>query len=95
MSKNIIQLLTVIATVILINYIVSFLVLRIDLTSEGRYTLSKHTKELLSTLDEPLYIKIYLEGDDMPVRFKQLRTALKDLLEEFKYYGNNDIDFIG
>ncbi len=92
-NKNIIQLLSIIFTVILINYIVSFLVLRIDLTTEGRYTLSKHTKELLSNLDEPLYIKIYLDGDDIPVRFKQLRTALKDLLEEFKYYSNNDFDF--
>ncbi len=92
-KKNIIQLLSVVATVILINYIASFVILRLDLTTEGRYTLSEQTKELLSNLDESLYIKIYLEGDDIPVNFKQLRTALKDLLEEFKYYGNNDIDF--
>ncbi len=92
-NKNIIHLLSIIFTVILINYIVSFLVLRIDLTTEGRYTLSEHTKHLLENLDEPIYIKIYLEGDDIPLRFKQLRTALKDLLEEFKYYSGNDFDF--
>lgn len=92
-NQNIIQLLSVIIIVILINYIVSFVVYRIDLTTEGRYTLSEHTQELLSTLNEQLYIKVYLEGDNMPVRFKQLQGALKDLLEEFKYYGNNNISF--
>ncbi|NJO91254.1 MAG: gliding motility-associated ABC transporter substrate-binding protein GldG [Chloroflexia bacterium] len=92
-KQNIIQLLAVLIIVVLINYIASFIILRLDLTSEGRYTLSDQTKKLLSNLDEQLYVKVYLEGDDLPVGFKRMRRALNDLLEEFNYYGKSDVSF--
>lgn len=91
--NSIIQLLLIFLVVILINYIISFLIFRVDLTSEGRYTLSKQTINLLENLDDQLYVKVYLEGNDLPIGFKRMRTALNDLLEEFSYYGNEDISF--
>jgi len=92
-KQNIIQLVAVFVIVILLNYIVSFLIVRIDLTSEGRYTLSDPTKKLLSEIDDQIYVKVYLEGDDLPVGYKRMRRALNDLLEEFSYYGKKDISF--
>jgi ABC-2 type transport system permease protein len=92
-KQNIIQLLAVLIIVVLLNYIASFIILRLDLTAEGRYTLSDQTKKLLSNLDEQLYVKVYLEGDDLPVGFKRMRRALNDLLEEFNYYGKSDVSF--
>ncbi len=92
-KQNIIQLAAVVVIVVLLNYIGTFLILRLDLTSEGRYTLSDQTKNLLSSLDEQLYVKVYLEGDDLPVGFKRMRRALNDLLEEFDYYGKSDVSF--
>jgi len=92
-KQNIIQLLAVIVIVLLLNYISSFVIFRLDLTAEGRYTLSDQTKKLLSSLDDQLYVKVYLEGDDLPVGFKRMRRALGDLLEEFDYYGKKDISF--
>ncbi len=92
-KQNIIQLLAVLIIVVLLNYIANFIILRLDLTAEGRYTLSDQTKKLLSNLDEQLYVKVYLEGDDLPVGFKRMRRALNDLLEEFDYYGKKDVSF--
>ncbi len=92
-KQNIIQLLAVLVIVVLLNYIANFIILRLDLTAEGRYTLSDQTKKLLSNLDEQLYVKVYLEGDDLPVGFKRMRRALNDLLEEFDYYGKSDVSF--
>jgi ABC-2 type transport system permease protein len=92
-KQNIIQLLAVLIIVVLLNYIASFIILRLDLTAEGRYTLSDQTKKLLSNLDEQLYVKVYLEGDDLPVGFKRMRRALNDLLEEFDYYGKSEVSF--
>ena len=57
--------------IILFNAIGSYMHSSIDLTSEKRYTLSKQTKEVLSNLDDIIYIKVYLEGE-FPAGFKRL-----------------------
>jgi len=92
-KQSLINLLLVFIIVILINYISSFFIFRIDMTSEGKYSLSNHSKTFLSKLDNEVYIKIYLTGDDMPVGFKRMRNSINDLLEEFKIYANSDIDY--
>jgi len=92
-KQNIIQLIAVFIIVVLINYIVSFLIFRVDLTSEGRYTLSDQTIKLLSEMDDQVYVKVYLEGEDLPVGFKRMRRAISDLLEEFNYHGKKEINF--
>jgi len=92
-KQNIIQLILVFIIVILLNYVVSFLIIRLDLTSEKRYTLTKPTIKLLSEIDDQVYVKVYLEGDDLPVGFKRMRRAISDLLEEFSYHGNKEISF--
>lgn len=63
------------------------------MTSEERYTLSPKTREMLSSIDDQVHIKIYLDGDDLPVGFKKMRTALLDMLEEFNYYSEKEISY--
>ncbi len=93
-KQKLIQLLLIFAAIILLNYIVSFVLLRIDMTSEGRYTISAQSENLLGNLDDELYIKIYLEGDDLPIGFKRMKRSLADLLEEFKVHAANDINYL-
>jgi ABC-2 type transport system permease protein len=69
--------------VIIANFVVSFVFLRLDLTSEKRYTLHRNTKELLKDLESVVYFKIYLDGD-LPPGFRRLRTATKEMLEELR-----------
>ncbi|MFN8255794.1 MAG: gliding motility-associated ABC transporter substrate-binding protein GldG [Bacteroidales bacterium] len=92
-KQNIIQLVIIFVFILLLNYIVSFLILRIDLTSEGRYTLSDKTIKLLKDIDDQVYVKVYLEGNDLPVGFKRMRRALNDMLEEFSSYSGKEFNF--
>lgn len=81
--KNIAKkLLLPIVLLFAVNYIASLFVMRIDLTKHQRYTLSEPTKELLKTVEKPIFIDILLGGNP-PTEFKRLQTETKQLLEEF------------
>lgn len=77
---------------ILLNFVGSFVFYRFDLTSEKRYTLSDATKNLLSKLNDQVYVKVYLEGE-FPAGFKLLRNETKEMLDEFRRYSNDNIEY--
>ncbi|MEO6902527.1 MAG: gliding motility-associated ABC transporter substrate-binding protein GldG [Bacteroidia bacterium] len=83
-------LLTII--ILLLNFISSFVFYRLDLTTEKRYTLSKATINLLEKLDDVVYVKVYLEGS-FPAGFKQLRNQTKEMLDEFRIYAHDNIEY--
>ncbi|HAO06759.1 MAG TPA: gliding motility-associated ABC transporter substrate-binding protein GldG [Chryseobacterium sp.] len=64
---------------------------RLDLTKEKRYTLSDNTVKVLESVNKPLVVDVYLEGD-FPASFKQLQSETKFMLEEFRKI-NPKIDF--
>ena len=74
--------------VIFVNVIGYYLFVRIDLTAEKRYTLSKPTKALLKKVDEPVLYRVYLEGD-FPADFKRLQKETKEMLNQFRAYNKN------
>ena len=82
----------VIIILIMLNYVGSFVFHRFDLTSEKRYTLSDATKSLLGKLNDVVYVKVYLEGD-FPAGFKMLRNETKEMLDEFRTYSNDNIEY--
>ena len=65
---------------------------RIDLTSEKRYTLAESTRDVLRKLDAPVYFRIYLEGD-LPPDFVKFQVAIREMLEEFRAYGGENIQY--
>ena len=72
---------------IFINIIASFLYFRLDLTQENKYSIDDTSKEIISQIDDVLYIKVYLDGD-FPAGFIQLKNASRDLLQEFSNYSD-------
>ena len=82
-NKDIIQLISICIIIILVNIIGSMVYHRFDLTHEGRYSLSKATKKLLSEIDDYIYIEVYLEGD-FPAGIERLSLETKQILSEFK-----------
>lgn len=64
---------------------------RFDLTSEKRYTLAAPTLNVLKSVEHPLKIDVYLEGD-FPASFRQLQNETRFMLEEFRKI-NPNIDF--
>jgi ABC-2 type transport system permease protein len=93
-KRDITTLGLMILIIVLLNYAGSFIFHRFDLTSEKRYTLSDATKNLLTTLDDVVYVKVYLgKNEDFPAGFKLLRNETEEMLNEFKTYANDNVEF--
>ena len=90
--QSITELLLVLAIIVLANLILSNYFFRIDLTKEKRYTLAEPSKKLAAKVKEGILVKVYLEGD-FPAGFKRLQKATKEMLDEFKIYSNNNIQY--
>ncbi|MBS1661365.1 MAG: gliding motility-associated ABC transporter substrate-binding protein GldG, partial [Bacteroidetes bacterium] len=55
---------------------------RLDLTAEGRYTLSTPTREMLKKVDDDILVDFYLAGSLKP-GVKKLAKGAEELLQEF------------
>ncbi|HLV41536.1 MAG TPA: Gldg family protein [Brumimicrobium sp.] len=83
------------AVIILVNVIVSFLDFRVDFTRDQRYSLTDTSINFLksdSLLSDKILFKIYLEGE-FPAEVKRLQKAVRDKLDEFKYYAGDRIEY--
>ncbi len=92
MKQQLIKISVLVAILIGINLLASFVFLRWDLTQEKRYTISDATKNLLQNLDEQIVINVYLAGD-FPPGFERLERAIKETLESFADYGGSNIAY--
>src|SRR5690554_2621440 len=83
------------AVIILVNIIVSFVDFRVDFTRDQRYSLTESSIDFLkndSLLTDKILFKIYLEGE-FPAEIKRLQGAVRDKLDEFKYYAGDRIEY--
>jgi gliding-associated putative ABC transporter substrate-binding component GldG len=88
MNKNIKTIVLLLIGLFVLNIINQSFYKRFDLTADKRYTLSKTTKSILSTLKKPLFITVYLEGD-FPSEFKRLQVETQQYLEELAAANGN------
>lgn len=86
------MLVILLAILLLVNFVCSFYFNRFDLTTEKRYTLSPSTIKLLKELDDVVYLKIYLQGDINP-NFTRLENETREILDEFRAYSNDQIEY--
>jgi ABC-2 type transport system permease protein len=77
---------------VLLAYISSFVFARFDLTEEKRHTLTPTTIRLVESLDDVVYIKVFLEGD-FPADYQRLRQAIKEKLDEMRAYSGDKIQY--
>ncbi|HAT81749.1 MAG TPA: gliding motility-associated ABC transporter substrate-binding protein GldG [Flavobacterium sp.] len=89
-KKNIQSLGILIAFLLVLNVISNYFFHRFDLTKDKRYTLSTTSLNIIKQVQNPLSVKIYLQGD-LPAAFKRLQSETKDLFEEFQAYNKNII----
>lgn len=86
--KFIIYSLLVLAILLLTN----IFYYRLDLTAEKRYTLSDNTKNILDSLDQDVYVEVYLDGN-LPSSFTRLHDRINELLEQCANISNTKIHF--
>lgn len=90
--KDIGWLLIAVLSLVMANVAFNRFFFRLDFTAEGRYSLSDSTISMLRSMEEPAIITVYLEGR-FPPGFKRLQIATRELLEEFRYQGGNNIQY--
>ena len=75
-------ILLTIGIIILINIISDMYFYRLDFTADKRYTLSKATGDILSSLKQPVTIKAFF-SDNLPPEFAKTKRDFKELLVEY------------
>lgn len=90
--RDIVQLFLSLIIVGAVAWLSSIYFIRFDLTSEKRHTLTESTIDFLSSLDETVYLKVYLKGD-YPAMFKKLESATREKLQEMQAYSNGYLEF--
>ncbi|MDR0789475.1 MAG: gliding motility-associated ABC transporter substrate-binding protein GldG [Bacteroidales bacterium] len=86
--SHILQLVFGLVVLVFVNVVGYYLFARIDLTQEKRYSLSKPTKQFLSSLKDVVFIRCYLEGD-MSANYKVLRNETREMINQFRSYNSN------
>ena len=81
-----------VAILLLVGILSSYFHARFDLTADKRYSLSKPTKQLLSRLDDEILFHVYLDGD-LPAGFQRLQNSVREMLDEFRAYGGENIQY--
>lgn len=62
-------------------------VVRWDMTDDKRYSLNEATKQMVSSLDAPLEVTVYLDGD-LNAGFTRLKRATEQLVTDLDSYGD-------
>ncbi len=67
---------------------------RVDMTEDDSYTVSPATKTILSQLESPAQVKLYISSrEEMPTALSTLERDITDKLEELKFVAPNKIEF--
>ena len=91
-KRNIFAYLRLLGAVLILIIVGNYLNFRLDLTEDKRYTLSMQTKNILSNLDDVVFMRIYLDGE-MPVSLKKFRNALREKFEELSRLSKGKLQF--
>lgn len=91
-QQALLQLLVLVAILIALNVLSSSIYHRFDLTKEKRFSLTQPTKDVLRELDDVVYFTVFLDGE-FPAGFQRLRNATMDMLNEFRAYSGNYVEY--
>ena len=87
-----IGLLALLLILVAVNFLVSRVPARVDLTDGDLYTLSPGTKKILRGLQSPVKIKLYVsQGEGVPVPLRGFAQRVEDTLREFKQAAGSNL----
>ena len=66
---------------------------RFDFTKEKRYTISPVSRQIMSSLQQPLKVTVYLKGDNFPSAMKKLQRSTEDMLSDLQAYTHGELTF--
>lgn len=80
----------IIGIIIVINLLATEFHLRLDLTEDRQYTLSKATKDILNDLEEPVTVKAYF-SKNLPPNVLKTRQDFQDMLIEYSNIADGQV----
>ncbi len=95
MKNKGIRLLLLLGILIMVNILGREYFLRLDLTEEKQFTLSSATNDILSDLDETVFVKAYF-SEDLKPELDRYRIEFRDMLIEYaqRSKGNVEYEFV-
>jgi len=91
-NKRYVKFSVYLVAVILVNLAGATLFLRADLTGNKVYSLSDVSRDVVSSLKEPLTINVFFTGS-LPAPYNTVEQYLKDLLAEYALYSNTYFNY--
>ena len=74
---------------VLANFVGSNAYLRLDLTKQKSYSLSKSSKDIVKNIEEPVSVRVFFD-DNLPAQYSAVTQYVKDLLEEYDRAANKN-----
>jgi ABC-2 type transport system permease protein len=91
-SEKYIKFLIYLVIVVLVNIAGITLFFRLDLTANRMYSISNASKKVVSSLSEPLTIKVFFTKN-LPAPHNNTERYLHDMLEEYAIYANKYFNY--
>jgi gliding-associated putative ABC transporter substrate-binding component GldG len=80
----------VIAILLMVNLLGDQFFFRLDLTEDKQYTLSKATKDILKSLEDPITVTAYF-SENLPSNVSQAKNDVLDYLTEYSRISNHNL----
>lgn len=84
------RILLILAVIVVINFVSDRFFFRLDFTADGRYTLSKASKDILGSLQEPVTITAYFT-EDLPANLIKTKRDFKEMLVEYNQISHGKV----
>jgi ABC-type uncharacterized transport system involved in gliding motility auxiliary subunit len=91
-SEKYIKFLIYLIIVVLVNVAGITLFFRLDLTANKMYSISEASKKVVSTLSEPLTVKVFFTKN-LPAPHNNTERYIHDLLEEYSIYASRYFNY--
>ncbi len=92
-KKRSMRLIALVVALVVINVFAGFFHGQADLTKGGRYSITPATKQMLKKLDKPVFVTVFLTGNDLPAAYKKLSVSTEDLLRTFSDISGHQVDY--
>jgi len=92
LSANYFKFIVYLVVIVLINLVGLTAFFRADLTENQLYSISEASKRVVSSLSEPLTVKVFFTKN-LPAPYNNTERYLHDLLEEYSIYGNRYFNY--
>ncbi len=79
--------------IFLLNFVANKKYFRLDLTQDKRFTLTDATKSVITKLNDVVEFKVYLHGNNLPVKYVEFKEEIQNRLTEIRNLNPNNIEF--